>query len=144
MSARSVISLFTGIGGLDFGFEAAGFRTAVAVEIDPVCRDAIANNRGWPVVEQDGRFDIAAIATNRLLEVAELDTEGVDMLIGGPPVSPSPKQDTGTVATASDCWIPAPTRSRSSCESLTSSGRVRSCSRMFKDLLFAAKPKGSI
>ena len=28
----SVVSLYTGIGGLDFGFEAAGFKTAVALE----------------------------------------------------------------------------------------------------------------
>ena len=31
------ISLYTGVGGLDFGFEEAGFRTVVAVESDPVC-----------------------------------------------------------------------------------------------------------
>ena len=31
------ISLYTGVGGLDFGFEAAGFRTVVGVELDPVC-----------------------------------------------------------------------------------------------------------
>ena len=28
------ISLFSGIGGLDFGFEEAGFETRVALEID--------------------------------------------------------------------------------------------------------------
>jgi DNA (cytosine-5)-methyltransferase 1 len=91
MSARSVISLFTGIGGLDFGFEAAGFHTAAAVELDPVCRNAIADNRGWPVAEQDGRFDIATITTDRLLEVAALEAEAVDMLIGGPPCQPFSK-----------------------------------------------------
>ena len=32
---RTAISLFTGVGGLDFGLEAAGFRMAVAVERDP-------------------------------------------------------------------------------------------------------------
>jgi len=29
------ISLFTGAGGMDFGFEAAGYRIAVALELDP-------------------------------------------------------------------------------------------------------------
>ena len=30
----SVLSLFTGVGGLDYGFEAAGFETRVALERD--------------------------------------------------------------------------------------------------------------
>ena len=34
MSKLTAISLFPGAGGLDYGFEAAGFRTAVALEID--------------------------------------------------------------------------------------------------------------
>ena len=35
--ALSAISLFTGVGGLDHGFEAAGFDTRVALEIDAIC-----------------------------------------------------------------------------------------------------------
>jgi len=34
--AWKVISLFTGAGGLDCGFEAAGFQIAVALDMDPV------------------------------------------------------------------------------------------------------------
>lgn len=34
---QRVISLFSGAGGLDIGFENAGFSIAVAVEIDPSC-----------------------------------------------------------------------------------------------------------
>ena len=32
-----VISLYTGAGGLDYGLEAAGFETSVAVEMDRDC-----------------------------------------------------------------------------------------------------------
>ena len=42
----STINLFTGVGGLDFGFEAAGFETSVAVEMDAVsCRTLRLNRR---------------------------------------------------------------------------------------------------
>ena len=47
------ISLFTGIGGLDFGFEAAGFETVAAVEMDATCCRTIRLNRKWPVLEGD-------------------------------------------------------------------------------------------
>jgi len=48
----TVISLYTGLGGLDFGFEAAGFRTAVAVELDRTCCQTIRINRDWPVINR--------------------------------------------------------------------------------------------
>ena len=48
------ISLFSGIGGLDFGFEAAGFETRVALELDRHCCQAIRRNRpNWKVIEGD-------------------------------------------------------------------------------------------
>ena len=47
------ISLYTGIGGLDFGLEAAGIKTAVAVEMDKACCRTIRLNRRWPVIQGD-------------------------------------------------------------------------------------------
>jgi DNA (cytosine-5)-methyltransferase 1 len=81
------ISVFTGVGGLDFGFEAAGFRTAVAVEMDSVCCRTLRLNRRWPVIERD----IHEITSNELLRSAKLKVGEVDALIGGPPCQPFSK-----------------------------------------------------
>ncbi len=87
MKAFTTISLFTGAGGLDFGFEAAGFRTAVALEIDSRCTATLRHNRRWPVIERD----IASVSTKELLEVARLAPGEADVLIGGPPCQPFSK-----------------------------------------------------
>ena len=81
------ISLFTGVGGLDFGFEAAGFETAVAVEIDAVCCRTLRLNRGWPVIERD----IHEVTSTELLQTAKLKEGEADVLIGGPPCQPFSK-----------------------------------------------------
>lgn len=87
MNRLSSISLFTGCGGLDFGFEAAGFDTRVAVEIDERCVATLKSNRKWPVIAKD----IGLVATPELLAVAGLEVGDVDMLIGGPPCQPFSK-----------------------------------------------------
>ncbi len=82
-----VISLFTGAGGLDLGFEAAGFRTRVAIEIDPVGCETLRLNRRWPVIEDD----IRCVTSKRLLQVAQLAPGEADVLVGGPPCQPFSK-----------------------------------------------------
>jgi DNA (cytosine-5)-methyltransferase 1 len=83
------ISLFTGVGGLDFGFEAAGFTTTVAVEMDPVCCRTLRLNRPWPVIEGD----IHAVTSKKLLKTGKLMRGEADVLIGGPPCQPFSKSD---------------------------------------------------
>ncbi len=83
----TVISLFSGVGGLDLGFEAAGFRTAVALEMDRVCCQTMRLNRDWPVIESD----IHSVASSDLLGVAGLRPKEADILIGGPPCQPFSK-----------------------------------------------------
>lgn len=81
------ISLFTGIGGLDFGFEAAGFETCVAVEMDPVACATMRLNRGWTVLEGD----IHSFSSEEVLNAAGLKVGEADVLIGGPPCQPFSK-----------------------------------------------------
>ena len=87
MGKLKTISLFTGIGGLDFGFEEAGFDTRVAVEIDRHCCRAIRLNRRWEVIEDD----INAVSSSSVLEHAGLQPGEADILIGGPPCQPFSK-----------------------------------------------------
>lgn len=84
---RTVISLYSGAGGLDFGFEAAGFRTTVAVEIDADCCETLRRNRSWPVVEKS----IFDVPTSHILDVSGLRRGDVDLVIGGPPCQPFSK-----------------------------------------------------
>lgn len=87
MSGLTAISLFTGAGGLDYGFEAAGIRTAVALEFDPRCCETLRRNRPWPIIQRD----IAGVPTRELLGIANLAPYEADVLIGGPPCQPFSK-----------------------------------------------------
>lgn len=82
-----MISLFTGAGGLDFGFEAAGFDTVVAVEMDRVCCENLRANRDWCVLEGD----IRGVESATILNKADLQPGEADVLVGGPPCQPFSK-----------------------------------------------------
>lgn len=87
MSLPVAISLFTGAGGLDYGFEAAGFRTAAGLELDERCVRTLRASRAWPVIDRD----IAVVPTAELLRIAGQEVDEVDVLIGGPPCQPFSK-----------------------------------------------------
>ncbi len=84
---RKVISLYTGAGGLDLGFEAAGFETAVAVEIDKWACKTIRHNRDWPVFEED----IHDVTSAQIKKTGGFSRKLPDLLIGGPPCQPFSK-----------------------------------------------------
>lgn len=101
MKKLTAISLYTGAGGLDYGFEAAGFRTAVALEMDECCVATIRTNRRWPVICDD----IGLVPTARILARAKLKPREADVLIGGPPCQPFSKSGfwaTGTTKRLQD------------------------------------------
>lgn len=82
----SVLSLFTGAGGLDRGLEAAGLETIACIENDPMCaRTLEANRPSWKLPDcSDATYAARALTPRSLgLNVAELD-----VLAGGPPCQP--------------------------------------------------------
>jgi len=84
---KSAISLFSGAGGMDYGFEAAGFTTKVAVEFDHDCCETLRKNRDFAVIERD----IMKVPTAEMLEAGGLKKGEVDLLFGGPPCQPFSK-----------------------------------------------------
>ena len=82
-----LISLFTGAGGLDLGFEAAGFDTRVALEMDPEAVVTLRANRAWPIIDRD----IHSVPSAEILRTAGLKEGEAEILIGGPPCQPFSK-----------------------------------------------------
>ncbi|MBQ7691871.1 MAG: DNA (cytosine-5-)-methyltransferase [Muribaculaceae bacterium] len=77
-----VISLFSGAGGMDIGFEQAGFHVAVAVEIDPACCDTLRTNKpDLPIINQS----IVELTGQEILDAAGLRVGEPALVVGGPP-----------------------------------------------------------
>ena len=85
--APKVVSLYSGAGGLDYGFEAAGFETVFANDFDHDSCETLRLNRQWSVVERS----IFDVPSEEILSVAGVGAGDVDMLIGGPPCQPFSK-----------------------------------------------------
>jgi DNA (cytosine-5)-methyltransferase 1 len=87
VSNLKTISLFTGAGGMDHGFEAAGFETAVGVEMDDHAIATVRANRTWPMIHRD----IHQVESVEILKTAGLKVGEADLVIGGPPCQPFSK-----------------------------------------------------
>lgn len=82
MPKPKIISLFSGAGGLDIGFEQAGFEIAVAVEADSACCETLRCNKpNLPIINKR----IEMVSTQEILQTAKLNPLEAALVIGGPP-----------------------------------------------------------
>jgi DNA (cytosine-5)-methyltransferase 1 len=86
----TLLSAFSGVGGLDLGLEAARFRHVGCIENDEAARRSIKRNRGdeWPLLEPG---DISALASTLTPEQLGLERGQLSLLAGGPPCQPFSK-----------------------------------------------------
>ena len=88
MAKPTLISLYSGAGGLDYGFEAADFETGACVELDHDCCVTLRHARKrWNVIERS----IFDVPTEQMLEACGTKQGQLDLLIGGPPCQPFSK-----------------------------------------------------
>ena len=77
----SCLSLFSGGGGLDLGFERAGFQHGASFEILDVCGQTLKTNRPhWDVRSGEEQGDVS--------QAGFANFRGIDIVHGGPPCQP--------------------------------------------------------
>lgn len=82
----SIISLFSGCGGLDLGFEGSGFEVSLALDVDPIAVKTYNHNRSRKVAKQ---CDLATVSIGEFLDLVSRNTEKPPIgVIGGPPCQP--------------------------------------------------------
>jgi DNA (cytosine-5)-methyltransferase 1 len=90
---KTLVSLFSGGGGLDLGLEAAGFETVFATDIDPFScttlemgkQYAIEHNLPFLRAAKIKKADVAQLSSNEILAAIGLKRGEVNLLAGGPP-----------------------------------------------------------
>ena len=86
---KTVLSVFTGAGGLDLGLECAGFRTVACIELDKNARKTLQKNRpAWNLLETLDAIEVAEKLRPKALGMKRGE---LSILAGGPPCQPFSK-----------------------------------------------------
>jgi len=90
MSSPTVFSLFTGAGGMDLGFQAAGFRPVGFLELeDWACKTLHRNHPSVSVIGPPRcSGDLKELSTNEIACLLGAGKGDIDVIIGGPPCQP--------------------------------------------------------
>jgi DNA (cytosine-5)-methyltransferase 1 len=85
----TLLSCFSGVGGLDLGLEAAGFVTVGCLEIDPDARRALTANRpNWSLLEPS---DVVSAGARLRPNDLGMRKHELTLIAGGPPCQPFSK-----------------------------------------------------
>jgi len=82
------VSLFSGAGGLDIGFERAGFEAVSLCEIESVFCNTLMANQGWTHNDGQEYLSHAKIVNADIRDVRAADLslgKPIDLVVGGPP-----------------------------------------------------------
>jgi DNA (cytosine-5)-methyltransferase 1 len=90
LSKPSVVSFFSGAGGMDEGFKAAGFDVKACMDIEPWACDTLKENNPDVMVigPPENSGDIKAILPKEFERLTGLKPGDIDVFTGGPPCQP--------------------------------------------------------
>lgn len=90
-----IVSLFSGAGCFDLGFEEAGFEVITTIDQDKDCCETLKLNIKGNVLNSP----IELITSTKLLQISNLYKRKLELLIGGPPCQPFSKCAYGVLGT---------------------------------------------
>jgi DNA (cytosine-5)-methyltransferase 1 len=89
LGSTTMLSCFSGVGGLDLGLEAAGFESIGCLEIDPSARAALGANRpSWPLLDVE---DVISAGSRLRPKDLGIEARELTLIAGGPPCQPFSK-----------------------------------------------------